>query len=219
MKGYWNKPEETAEMIRTDKDGRRWLYTGDIAKIDEEGYFSIVDRKKDMIIVSGFNVYPTDVEQVLYRHPKVQKVAVIGIPDETTGEAVKAYIVLKDGQSATAEEIIEFARDPEHGLTGYRVPKHVEFRDALPETMVGKVLRRVLLEEEKQKMQAGTAGTAPQSPPAGAKPRRRSPAKPKDDIAGRAGGQRTAEGSSEGTAKSGDSRGQSQKRSGRRSGR
>jgi long-chain acyl-CoA synthetase len=165
MKGYWNRPEETAQMIRTDKDGVRWLYTGDIAKIDEEGYFSIVDRKKDMIIVSGFNVYPTDVEQVLYRHPKVQKVSVIGIPDEQTGEAVKAYVVLKKGQSATAEEIATFARDPEHGLTGYRVPKHIEFRDALPETMVGKVLRRVLLEEEKQKVKAGTAPQAPTPAP------------------------------------------------------
>jgi hypothetical protein len=170
--------------------------------------------------VSGFNVYPTDVEQVLYRHPKVQKACVIGIPDETTGEAVKAYIVLKDGQSATAEEIAEFARDPEHGLTGYRVPKHIEFRDALPETMVGKVLRRVLLEEEKQKMQAGAAGTAPQSPKAGAKPRRRSPAKPKDDIAGRATGADTPKATSKGTAKSGgSSKGRSRKGSGRRSGR
>ncbi|MGH2723627.1 MAG: long-chain-fatty-acid--CoA ligase, partial [Actinomycetota bacterium] len=117
MKGYWNRPDETAQMIRTDRSGVRWLYTGDIAKVDEEGYFSIVDRIKDMIIVSGFNVYPTDVEQVLYRHPKVQKACVVGIPDERTGEAVKAYIVLREGQSATAEEIVEFASDPKHGLT------------------------------------------------------------------------------------------------------
>ncbi|HZA26514.1 MAG TPA: long-chain fatty acid--CoA ligase [Actinomycetota bacterium] len=151
MKGYWNRPEETAEMIREGEDGLRWLYTGDIATMDEEGYFSIVDRKKDMILVSGFNVYPTDVEQVLYRHPKIMKVSVVGIPDETTGEAVKAFIVLKEGESASAEEIMAWCRDEKHGLTGYRVPKHIEFRDSLPETIVGKVLRRVLLDEEKQK--------------------------------------------------------------------
>src|SRR5205085_2841663 len=111
----------------------------------------IVDRKKDMIIVSGFNVYPTDIEQVLYRHEKIEKVAVIGVPDETTGEAVKAFIVLREGQQATTEEIIAWTRDPKTGLTGYRVPKKIEFRDALPETMVGKILRRKLLDEEKEK--------------------------------------------------------------------
>ncbi|HEX2030952.1 MAG TPA: long-chain fatty acid--CoA ligase [Actinomycetota bacterium] len=154
MKGYWNKPEETDDMIRVHKDGIRWLHSGDIAKMDEEGYFAIVDRKKDMIIVSGFNVYPTDVEQVLYRHPKIQQVAVVGIPDNKTGEAVKAYVVLKPGETADEKEIREWAKDPEHGLTGYRAPKHVEFRDELPTTMVGKVLRRVLLDEEKQKAAA-----------------------------------------------------------------
>ena len=154
MMGYWNKPDETAEMIRKHADGRLWLHTGDIAKVDEEGYFSIVDRKKDMIIVSGFNVYPTDVEQILYRHPKVQKAAVVGIPDAKTGEAVKAFIVLKEGQDATPEEIMEWTRDEKHGLTGYRAPKHIEFREELPETLVGKVLRRVLIEEEKQKTAA-----------------------------------------------------------------
>src|SRR5438552_18246657 len=137
MLGYWNKKEETEEMIREDENGVRWLYTGDIAKIDDDGFFSIVDRKKDMIIVSGFNVYPTDIEQVLYRHPKIEKVAVVGVPDDTTGEAVKAYVVLKEGETATAEEIVAFSRE---NLTGYRVPKLVEFRDGLPETLVGKVL-------------------------------------------------------------------------------
>jgi long-chain acyl-CoA synthetase len=151
MKGYWNKPDETDEMIRVHGDGIRWLHTGDIAKVDEEGYFVIVDRKKDMIIVSGFNVYPTDVEGVLYRHPKIKQVAVVGIPDDKTGEAVKAYVVLKGGEKATEDEIRQWAKDPEHGLTGYRAPKHIEFREELPTTMVGKVLRRVLLEEEKQK--------------------------------------------------------------------
>jgi long-chain acyl-CoA synthetase len=135
-------------MIRVHKDGIRWLHTGDIATMDDEGYFSIVDRKKDMIIVSGFNVYPTDVEQVLYRHPKVQQVCVVGIPDEKTGEAVKAFVVLKEGDDATEDEILTWARDEKHGLTGYRAPKRVEFRSDLPTTMVGKVLRRVLLEEE-----------------------------------------------------------------------
>ena len=157
MQGYFNRPEETADMIKEDSEGRRWLLTGDIAKVDEEGYFSIVDRKKDMILVSGFNVYPTDIEQVLYRHPKIEKVAVCGIPDEKTGEAVKAYVVLRKGQEATEEEIIEFCRDEKSGLTGYRVPKHVQFRESLPETMVGKVLRRVLQQEEREK--AGTASS------------------------------------------------------------
>jgi long-chain acyl-CoA synthetase len=149
MLGYWKRPEETALMIRNE-----WLYTGDIAVMDEEGYFSIVDRRKEMIIVSGFNVYPTEVEAVLFKHPKVSKVCVLGVPDATTGEAVKAYIVLREGERATPEEILEWCRDPEHGLTGYRVPKLIELRDSLPETLVGKVLRRVLLEEERQKAAA-----------------------------------------------------------------
>jgi long-chain acyl-CoA synthetase len=151
MKGYWNRPDDTADMIRVHKDGIRWLHTGDIATVDDEGYFSIVDRKKDMIIVSGFNVYPTDVEQVLYRHPKIQQVCVVGIPDAKTGEAVKAFVVLKQGEGASEQDILSWARDEKHGLTGYRAPKSVEFREELPTTMVGKVLRRVLLEEEKQK--------------------------------------------------------------------
>jgi long-chain acyl-CoA synthetase len=154
MAGYWNRPEETADMIRVHGDGIRWLHTGDIAKVDEEGYFSIVDRKKDMIIVSGFNVYPTDVEQVLYRHPKVKQVCVVGVPDERTGESVKAFVVLKEGVGSSEDEILSWARDPEHGLTGYRAPKHIEFRDELPTTLVGKVLRRVLLDEERQKARA-----------------------------------------------------------------
>ena len=146
MKGYFNRPEETEAMIKTDPKGRRWIISGDIAKVDKDGYFFIVDRKKDMIIVSGFNVYPTDIEQVLYRHPKIQKVAVAGVPDETTGEAVKAYVVLKEGETATVEEIVQYSRE---NLTAYRVPKRIEFREALPETLVGKVLRRKLQEEER----------------------------------------------------------------------
>jgi long-chain acyl-CoA synthetase len=163
MQGYFGRPEETAGMIKEDAAGRRWLLTGDIARMDEEGYFFIVDRKKDMILVSGFNVYPTEIEQVIHRHPKVQKVCVVGIPDQTTGEAVKAYVVLRQDESATPEEIRDFTRSDEFGLAGYKVPKHVEFRDALPETLVGKVLRRVLLEEEKAKAAAGAGAGADQT--------------------------------------------------------
>ena len=149
MLGYWNKPEATAEMIRGG-----WLHTGDIAVMDDEGFFQIVDRMKDMIIVSGFNVYPTEVEDVIYHHPKVLKVTVVGLPDDQTGERVKAYVVPKEGESLTAEELQAWCRDPAQGLTGYRVPKEWEFRPELPETLVGKVLRRVLVEEERQKAAA-----------------------------------------------------------------
>ena len=149
MLGYWNRPEETARAIRNG-----WLHTGDVAVMHADGYFQIVDRLKDMIIVSGFNVYPNEVEEVLYHHPKVSKCAVIGVPDERSGEAVKAFVVLKAGASATTEEIMAWCRDPANGLAGYRAPKLLEFRDALPETLVGKVLRRVLAEEERQKMAA-----------------------------------------------------------------
>ena len=160
MKGYFNRPEETASMIKEGPDGTRWLLTGDIAHMAEDGFFSIVDRKKDMILVSGFNVYPTDIEQVIYRHPKVEKVCVAGVPDATTGEAVKAYVVLKEGQSATTDEIRDFCKNEEFGLTGYKVPRLVEFRSSLPETLVGKVLRRVLAQEEKENAaKAKAAGT------------------------------------------------------------
>ncbi len=150
MLGYWNRPEETALTIRNG-----WLHTGDVAIMDDDGYFHIVDRLKEMINVSGFNVYPNEVEEALYRHPKISKVAVIGVPDPKTGEAVKAFVVLKEGTAATAEEIVAWGRDPANGLTAYRAPKQVEFRDALPETMIGKVLRRVLMEEERQRSSAG----------------------------------------------------------------
>jgi len=140
MKGYWNMPHETAITLR---DG--WLYTGDIATMDEEGYFRIVDRKKDMIIAGGFNVYPRDVEEVLYSHPKVKEAVVAGIPDAYRGETVKAYIVLREGQDATAQEIIQFCRQ---NMARYKVPTAVEFRTELPKTIVGKMLRRVLVEEE-----------------------------------------------------------------------
>ena len=147
MQGYWNRPDETHEVLR---DG--WLYTGDIAEVDEDGYFKIVDRKKDMIIVGGFNVYPRDVEEVLYTNAKVLECAVVGIRSAKSGETVKAYIVLKKGQSATEVEMEAFCRER---LTAYKVPKAFEFRDELPKTMVGKVLRRALVEEEKKKAEAG----------------------------------------------------------------
>jgi long-chain acyl-CoA synthetase len=146
MKGYWNMPEETAQTLRGG-----WLYTGDIAKMDDEGYFTIVDRKKDMIIASGINIYPRDVEEVLYEHPKVKEAVVAGIPDPYRGETVKAYLVLKEGELATEEEIRDFCRGK---MAKYKVPAHVEFRGELPKTIVGKVLRRLLVEEEKKKLEA-----------------------------------------------------------------
>jgi len=145
MKGYWNMPEETANTLREG-----WLYTGDIAVMDEDGYFKIVDRKKDMILgAGGFNVYPREIEDVLYEHPKVLEVAAAGIPVAGKGERVKVYVVLKEGETATEEEIIAFCRE---NLAPYKVPKFVEFRTDLPKTMVGKILRRVLVEEDKKKM-------------------------------------------------------------------
>ncbi len=144
MKGYWNMPEETALVLREG-----WLHTGDIARMDEEGYFQIVDRKKDMIIAGGFNIYPRDVEEVLYENPKVKEAVVAGIPDPYRGETVKAYVVLKEGETATEEEIIEFCKGK---MAKYKVPRMVEFRAELPKTTVGKVLRRILVEEEKKKM-------------------------------------------------------------------
>ncbi|MEO8476013.1 MAG: long-chain fatty acid--CoA ligase [Actinomycetota bacterium] len=155
MLGYWNRPDESAMVIRNG-----WLHTGDVAVMSPDGYFTIVDRIKDMILVSGFNVYPTEVEAVLYHHPKILKCAVAGVPDETTGERVKAYIVLREGARATADEITSWCRDPEQGLTGYRVPKDIEFRDSLPETLIGKVLRRALQDEERKRTAADASGTA-----------------------------------------------------------
>ncbi|MGF7186617.1 long-chain acyl-CoA synthetase [Desulfitispora alkaliphila] len=141
MKGYLNRKEETANVL---KDG--WLKTGDIASIDEDGFFTIVDRKKDMIIAGGFNIYPRDVEEVLFEHPKVLEAAVIGVPHEYRGETVKAFIVLKEDETATAEEIKEFCKQK---MAKYKVPTIIEFRSELPKTMIGKVLRRALQEENK----------------------------------------------------------------------
>ncbi|QSX32138.1 long-chain-fatty-acid--CoA ligase FadD [Shewanella avicenniae] len=141
MKGYWNRPEETAKVI--DKDG--WLATGDIGYMDETGYFYIVDRKKDMILVSGFNVFPNEVEDVIALHGKVVEVAAVGIPNEASGEIVKVFVVAKD-KSLTKDDIIAHCRQY---LTGYKVPKLVEFRDELPKSNVGKILRRELRDEAK----------------------------------------------------------------------
>lgn len=140
MKGYWNHPEETAQVL--DEDG--WLKTGDIAKVDEDGLVYIVDRKKDMIVVSGYNVYPNEIEAVMASHPDVAEVAVLGIPSEKTGEFIKAFVVKKD-PLLTRQELIRFAR--EH-LTNYKIPKHFEFRDELPKSPVGKILRKKLRDEE-----------------------------------------------------------------------
>ena len=140
MRGYWEMPQETAAVLR---DG--WLYTGDVAKRDENGYFYLVDRKKDVIITSGLNVYPREIDEVLYAHPKVREAVAVGVPDPYRGETIKAFVVLKPGEQATAEEMISYCR--EH-LARYKVPSQVEFRESLPKTMVGKVLRRALLEEE-----------------------------------------------------------------------
>jgi long-chain acyl-CoA synthetase len=146
MKGYWNLPTETANALRVGPDGEPgWFYSGDIGYMDEDGYFHISDRKKDMIIAGGYNIYPAEVEAALFEHPKVKEAAVIGIPDERRGETVKAFIVLKEGETATEEEIIDFCRER---MAAYRVPRIVQFRDDLPKSMVGKVLRRALREEE-----------------------------------------------------------------------
>lgn len=143
MQGYWHRPEETSAVLRNG-----WLHTGDVARMDEEGYFYIVERKKDMIKSRGENVYPREVEEILYRHPKVLEAVVAGVPDAYAGEMIKAYVVLRPGESATAEEIIEFCKKD---LARFKLPKEVEFRESLPKTLIGKVLRRILIEEEMAK--------------------------------------------------------------------
>ncbi len=143
MKGYWNRPEETRKTLR---DG--WLYTGDIGRVDEEGYFYIVDRKKDMIICSGYNVYPREIEEILYQHPKIEEVCIVGVPDPYRGETVKALVILKEKEQATPEEIIEYCQK---NMAKYKVPSSIEFRQELPKSNIGKVLRKVLREEEMKK--------------------------------------------------------------------
>ena len=147
MQGYWNKPEENEAVFR-EIDGSRYFLTGDIGHIDEEGFILITDRKKDMIIVGGFNVYPRDVEDILFTHPKVALAAVVGVPDARSGEIVKAFIQLKPGETATEEEIMAFCKE---NMAGYKRPKQIEFREEVPVSNVGKVLRRVLRDEESGK--------------------------------------------------------------------
>jgi long-chain acyl-CoA synthetase len=146
MTGYWNRPEETARTLR---DG--WLHTGDIVRVDENGYAFVVDRAKDVIIASGYKIFPRDVEEVLYEHPAIMDAVVAGLPDEYRGQTVKAYVVLRPGESLTADQVIAYCRER---LARYKVPHIIEFRESLPKTIIGKVLRRVLLEEEMQKQKA-----------------------------------------------------------------
>lgn len=143
MRGYWNSPDETANTLRNG-----WLYTGDIAVMDEEGYFSIVDRKKDMIIVGGYNVAPREIDEVLYEHPKIKEAVTVGVTHPARGEIIKAYIVLKDGMSMEKSEVVMWCRER---LANYKVPRQVEFRDTLPKTVIGKILRRTLQAEETEK--------------------------------------------------------------------
>ena len=144
MKGYWNKPEET-EAAFQDIDGKRFFLTGDIGHIDEDGFIVITDRKKDLVLVGGFNVYPREVEDILFEHPKVAMAAVIGIPDDRSGEAVKAFIQVKPGETATEDDILAYCKD---NMAGYKRPRFIEFRQELPVSAVGKILRRVLRDEE-----------------------------------------------------------------------
>ena len=147
MLGYWKRPEETAQTLQ---DG--WLFTGDVARMDEEGYFYIVDRKKDMIIAGGYNIYPREVEEVLYQHPAVKEAAVVGVPDAYRGETVKAFLVLKEGFAGKVGEA-EMRDFTKERLAAYKVPKLWEFREELPKTAVGKILRRTLRKEEEEKRQ------------------------------------------------------------------
>ncbi|HEX5502205.1 MAG TPA: long-chain fatty acid--CoA ligase [Thermomicrobiales bacterium] len=158
MRGYWRRPDDTAEVLR---DG--WLYTGDIAQMDADGYFTIVDRKKDVIITGGENIYPREIEEVLYAHPQVLEAAVVGVPHEVAGQVVKAFIVPRPGATLGRREILQYCNER---LAKYKVPRQVEFRESLPKSAAGKVLRRVLLEEEQ------------------ARPRRRRGAATEDGAAG-----------------------------------
>jgi long-chain acyl-CoA synthetase len=143
MKGYWNNEKET---LRSLQDG--WLLTGDLATMDEEGYFYIVGRKKEMVIVGGFNIYPQEVESILYEHPAVKEAAVVGIPDQSNGEVIKAYIVPKDEFQVDLEELKGHCYMK---LTRYKVPKEFEIRESLPRNAVGKLLKRLLVQEEQEK--------------------------------------------------------------------
>lgn len=151
MKGYWNKPAETSEVL---KDG--WLYTGDIGRMDDEGYLFIVDRKKDMIIAGGFNIYPREIDEILYQHPAVLEACTVGVPDEYRGETVKAFAVLKPGAVATEQELMDFCKEK---LANYKRPRQIEFVEALPKSAVGKILRRELAAREREKLQGAVSAS------------------------------------------------------------
>ncbi|MDE1838203.1 MAG: AMP-binding protein, partial [Euryarchaeota archaeon] len=159
MVGYWNRPEETAKVMTADG----FFRTGDIGVMTEEGYFRIVDRKKDMIVRNGYNVYPREVEEVLYQHPQIAEAAVIGVPHDTLGEVVKAFVVAKPGTHPTDQEIIDFVKSK---IAHFKAPRSVEFRESLPKTLVGKVLRRELREGTgSSKTEVSVATTAGASVP------------------------------------------------------
>ena len=155
MAGYWNNPDESAGTLRNG-----WLYTGDIASMDEDGYFTIVDRKKDMILVAGYNVSPREIDEVLYEHPKIRDAVCVGLSHPSRGEVIKAYVVLREGESCDRAEIVAWCRER---LANYKVPRMVEFRTELPRTLVGKILRRALkAEEEEKRKDRGSGGAAPE---------------------------------------------------------
>jgi long-chain acyl-CoA synthetase len=156
MLGYWRRPDETNKVIH---DG--WLRTGDIGSMSDDGYFAIVDRAKDLIIAGGYNIYPREVEEVLYQHPAVLEASVVGVPDQYRGETVRAYVVVKPGQRVTADDLDAFCRER---LAAYKVPRQYEFRDELPKTLIGKVLRRALREEAIARSDS-TPPAQPQPPP------------------------------------------------------
>jgi long-chain acyl-CoA synthetase len=149
FQGYWNRPEESVNTLRNG-----WLVTGDIARMDDDGFFYIVERKKDMIIIGGYKVFPRDIEEELFKHPKIKDATVIGVPHPKMGEVPKAFLVLKDGETATEQEMIDYMSAR---VADYKVPRQIEFRDALPKTIIGKVLKRQLMEEEKAKQKAQAA--------------------------------------------------------------
>jgi len=139
MKGYYKRPEETAETLRNG-----WLHTGDLAKMDEDGYFFIVDRKKDIVVVAGLNVYPREVEEALYGHPQIRDAAVIGVPDPLRGETLVAYVVAKEGETPEPKEILAWLKER---LAAYKIPRRIELREELPRNSSGKILKRMLREE------------------------------------------------------------------------
>jgi long-chain acyl-CoA synthetase len=160
MQGYWQRPDETTSTLRKDAvSGTRWLYTGDLGYMDEDGYLFIVDRKKDLIKPSGFQVWPREVEEVIASHPAVAEVGVAGIPDKLRGEAVKAWVVLREGQQVSGAEIRTYCREK---LAAYKVPRRVEFRESLPKTAIGKILRRELVRQHV----LGSGSPSPSAPAA-----------------------------------------------------